>query len=163
MSQQKIQAGKFIDTVTKHELHEALGDHLRSWVAETAIGGKFTRFSLAGTVAAGVISLGGHVGATFLGPNPGFVWDVRRIRLSGLTAADVVSVYVNDTSAANLVQSTTDLGDSPTNRYFKWDRDVVLYPGDTLKIYGTGIAATGTITVSGQALELPIGLAWKLS
>ena len=163
MAQQKIQAGKLIDTVTKQELHEALGSHLRSWVAETAIGGKYTRFSGSVAVASSVVNLGGHVGQYFLGPNPGFVWDVRRLRISGLTAADVVSVYVNDISTANLVQSTTDLGDSPTNRYFSWNKEVVLYPGDALKIYGTGIAATGTITVSGAALELPIGLAWKLS
>lgn len=163
MAQQKIQAGKMIDALTRKELDDALGSHLRSWVAETAIGGKYVRFSGSSAVASATVNLGGHVGQTFLGPNPGFVWDVRRLRISGLTAADVVNVYVNDNSVANLVQSTTDLGDSPTNRYFSWDRTVVLYPGDALKVYGTSIAATGTITVSGAALELPIGLAWKLS
>lgn len=162
MALQKIQAGREIDAVTHHELKDALGEHLRSWVAEVATGGRFVRYAVQGAAVAGALDIGGHVGESFLGPAPGFVWDVRRLRITGLGAADVVNVYVNDTGPTALVCSTVDLGEVPTNRLFLFDRQLVLYPGDTLKVTGT-VAATGPVTISGQALELPIGLAWKLS
>jgi hypothetical protein len=163
MAQQKIQAGGLLDVVTRHEMEDALGRHLRSWVAETARGGRFTRFSAAGTVASSAISIGGSAGGIEgLGPAPGFVWDVRRLHITGLATADIATVSINDSGPTSIVGTTTDLPSS-ANRSFLWNRHVVLYPGDNLLVVGSGLAATGSITVSGQVLELPVGLAWKLS
>jgi hypothetical protein len=164
MAEQKIQAGKTIDTVTKKELHDALSSQLRSWMAETAAGGKYVRFTATGTIASAAVTIGG-AGPTLqdIGPGPGFVWDVRRLHISGLVTADVAGVYINDASSASIIGATTDLP-AAAIRSFLWSHQVVLYPGDNLLVANIGaLAATGTVTVTGQALELPIGLAWKLS
>lgn len=161
MAEQVIQAGKKIDAITRKELDDALGSHLRSWVAETAIGGRFVRFAGTGSVATAAVSIGGATGLQELGPLAGFVWDVRRLRITGLAANDVANVYINDANPAALVGSTADL--STGSRVFLWNRQVVLYPGDTLLVTGSSLIATGQITVSGQVLELPVGLAWKLT
>lgn len=163
MAHQKIQAGKTIDALTKDELNDALGSHLRSWVAEVAQGGRYPRFQIQGTVtSAGLLNLGGHVGQYALGPQAGFVWDVRRLHISGLSVGDTLGIYTNEPAPSQLIATTSDLGDTAV-RSFYWSHQVVLYPGETLKVYGTGLASTGTITVSGQVLELPVGLAWKLT
>jgi hypothetical protein len=166
MAKQKIQAGATIDAVTHKELQDALGAHLRSWVAETAVGGRFTRFSAAATIASSAVSIGGAGADRHLGPAPGFVWDVRRLRLTAgsgnITAADIFGVFINDAGPASTVARTDDVVVS--QRSWNWSGNVVLYPGDNLLVTNIGtIATTGSIIVSGQVLELPIGLAWKLS
>lgn len=162
MAEQIIKAGGKIDAVTYREMHDALGAHMRSWVAEIAAGGRFARFAATGTVAATALSIGGAASTQELGPAPGFVWDVRRLHITGLAVADVASVFINDSGPASLVATTTDLP-LAANRSFLWSKQVVLYPGDNLLVTGASLAATGQITVSGQVLELPVNLAWKLA
>lgn len=164
MAKQKIQAGATLDTVTSKELSDALGAHLRSWVAETTVGGRFTRFSAVGTVASSAVSIGGA--STDLGPGPGFVWDVRRLRITSssgtITPADIFGVFINDPGPASTVARSDDTVAS--QRMWNWNGNVVLYPGDNLLITNIGtLATTGGLTVSGQVLELPLTLAWKLS
>lgn len=158
----KIQAGATFDTVTKKEMEDALGSHMRSWVAEMTIGGRFTRFAVNGTIAGSAITIGGANGSMEpIGPPPGFIWDVRRLHISGLAAADIAGVYINDVSAAGIVATTTDLP-LAANRTFLWSGQVVLMAGENLLVTGTSLSATGQVTVSGQVLELPVSLAWKL-
>lgn len=164
MAEQKIQAGKMIDAVTKKELHDALGMHLRSWMAETAIGGRFARFASMGTITSGAVAIGG-ANAPDLGPAPGFVWDVRRLRVSSagtINIADIFGVYINDPGPAALVARSDDLG--VAQRAWTWAGNVVLYPGDNLLVQNVNaLVSIGQLTVSGQVLELPVGLAWKLT
>jgi len=163
MAEQIIQAGKKIDAVTRKELDDALGAHLRSWVAETARGGRFVRFSATGLVANQNVTIGGPSSIYQVGPGPGFIWDVRRIHVDGLTDTDNMAIYVNDVSSTGIVTSNKDTSQSK-NRLWTFDRQLILYPGDTLIIANTSnVTATGVITLSGQALELPVGLAWKLT
>lgn len=165
MAKQKIQAGATIDTVTSGELKDALGAHLRSWVAETTVGGRFTRFSAFGTIANTAVSIGGA--STDLGPGPGFVWDVRRLRITAagtaITSTDIFGVFINDPGPAATVARSDDVNGG-FRRAWEWNGNVILYPGDNLLVTNIGaLASTGGLTVSGQVLELPLTLAWKLS
>jgi hypothetical protein len=166
MAEQKIQAGKTIDTVTKKELHDALGQHLRSWIAETAIGGRFARFAGTGTIASTAVTIGGANATQDLGPGPGFVWDVRRLRITAnsgtINSADIFGIFINDPGPASLVARSDDVVVS--QRAWEWNGNVVLYPGDTLLVQSLNtLVTTGGLIVSGQVLELPVGLAWKLT
>lgn len=167
MAKQKIQAGATIDTVTHQELNDALGAHLRSWVAETAVGGRFTRFAASGTIASSAVSIGGSGADRHLGPGPGFVWDVRRLRITpagaAINTADIFGIYINDNGPASLVERSDDVN-AGFRRTWVWSGQLVLYPGDNLLVQNIGtLASTGGLTVSGQVLELPLSLAWKLS
>ena len=164
MAHQKIQAGGTLDVVTKKELHDALGEHLRSWVAETARGGRFVKFQGTANPVGTSVQVGGPTGSgVLLGPGAGFMWDVRRIHLAGFDDTDNVAIYLNDVSPTGFVSSNKDLFQSK-NRLWTWNRQLVLYPGDQLIVANTStLVATGPITISGQALELPVGLGWKLT
>ncbi len=162
MAQQKIQAGKLIDTVTKPEMEEALSRHFRSWMAELMQGGRFVRTSFSGVIdGSGNVSFGGSIGNDPAGPTPGMVWDVRAITVSGITDdTDELRVYVNDAAGANAVTTLTKVTGSAG---YKIDQGtLVLYPGETILFNATGLASTGSLIAAVRVTELPIGLAWKL-
>lgn len=162
MAKYKIQAGQTIEVATPAEVQKAIERGVKSWAAESVIGGRYVRFNSQKTVVNGAVSIHGNTGER-LGPAPGFVWDVRRLRVNGLTGVDFASVYVNDNNPASLVASTNDAATvTGSGALFLWDRQVVLYPGDELEVSGTGLVTTGNINVNGEALELPIGQAWRL-
>lgn len=160
MAKVKIQAGAEFDVITKQEMREALTEVRRSWMQELAHGVGYPRFTATGTVVGAALDFGaGGPAAESLGPAPGFLWDVRRVRINGLSANDVVTVYINDSNPSSLVASTADIAGG---RLFTWTETVILYPGDALRFVGSGLAATGPITASGQVRELPVALAWRL-
>lgn len=162
---QRIQAGAHIDAATPAEVRDAIASGFKSWQTEAVIGARFTRFSASVAVAAGAFSIGGEASTgDSLGPPPGFIWDVRRLRVSGMGGADVASVYINDASPSSLIAATTDNAtQTGTGAIFLWDRQVVLQPGDNLRVVGTGlVATTGMVTLNGQVQELPISQAWRL-
>lgn len=159
MAKFKIAAGAEIDMLTNSELRKTLSDTMASWMAEVTTGARYARFSAAGLIAGAALQIGGAERADDnLGPAPGFVWDVRRLRISGLADADVASVYVNDANPSSMVASTADV----SGGLFLWGEQVVLYPGDSLLVAGASLTATGYVTVSGQVRELPMALAWRL-
>lgn len=160
MAKVKIQAGAEFDVITKQEMREALTEVRRSWMQEVSHGVGFPRFTANGLIVGAALDFGANgPAAEFLGPAPGFLWDVRRLRITGLTTGDVVSIYLNDANPSSLIATTGDLAGG---RLFTWAEQVILYPGDALRVVGSGLTATGTITAAGQVRELPVSLAWRL-
>lgn len=154
----KIQAGAELDMITESEMRKVLSDFGASWRAEAAMGIKFPRFTVQGTIVGGNLDIGGDsLTGDLLGPDPGFVWDVRRIRITGLNTADVVSIFINDPNPSQLVADTSDV----TKRLFLFSEQLLLTPGDALRFTGTGLVATGPVTISGQVREAPVSLAWR--
>lgn len=159
MAKFKIQAGAEVDMISSQEMRDALKDLQMSWMTELAIGTRYTRFSAQATIANAALDMGGSgPGGQQLGPPPGFIWDVRRLRLTGLNSSDVVVVTINDDQPSSRIATTGDT----TGKLFLWAEQVILYPGEVLRITGSSLAATGVITASGQARELPVSLAWRL-
>jgi len=154
-----IKAGAELDILTQKELRETLD----SWMKEISRGVKFRKFSGQGVVVGGAYLIGGQ-GAdndtAALGPQPGFVWAVTRLAVSGngvVPGTDLYSVYVDEITPSKLVTSGLTRGQI-------YDVGVlVLNGGERLAITGVGTGVSGVdVTLSGQAVELPVQLAWQL-
>jgi len=156
----KLQAGAELDLLTKDELHSTL----KAWMVEVMRGAVPKRFGAQATIAANAVTVDGANNTGTLGPEAGMAWLVTRIAVSGLTAAsDPTSLYVNGVAPWNLlVPSITGVAGATGYHEFPASQ-VILTGNDKLILASTGaIAATGTVTLAGQAWELPIGLLWKL-
>jgi hypothetical protein len=159
----KITAGGEVDFLTKDELHHELGQ-FRSWMQEAMRGPHPIRFDAFGTIAAGAVVVDGQNGSGRLGPEPGMVWLVTRVVVSGLTlATDPTSLYVNNTDPRHLVFPTLS-GVAGSTGYHEFPAgQIVLTSNDRLILASTGaVAATGNVFLAGSAWELPAGMTWKL-
>lgn len=170
MAKFKIQAGAEIDTVTRDEMKEVLRHGLRDWMVEIIKGARPVRFSGWGNVSSGAVTIGGATGnATAtgaMGPAQGMVWSVKRLYVGGLGTGDVLNVYVNNASPFDQVTAGVGSTQPPTVTlpYVKFgSNELILSSGDQLLLTGSGLTATGQITVAGQAWELPEGMMWRLS
>ena len=158
----KLQAGAEMDLLTREEVRAELQAH-GAWRGEIARGVKFRDFSGQGTVTGAVWSIGGDTPNNDkdpLGPQAGFVWAVTRIAVSGngfVPGTDLFSVYKDSISATKLIVSGLTRGTT-------WDvPTLVLNSNQVLALTGAGTGLTGTdVFVSGQAVELPVQLAWQL-
>ena len=161
MAEVKLAAGAKLDVLNRHELKTVLEAARRDWFSQVSRGDRYRRFSAVGTVAAdgvaGSLVIGGAEAADAgLGPAEGFVWDVRRLAVFGLGANDTVKLFVNDDGPSSGVHPSV-------SGFLPFDQaQLVMYPGDVLLVKGTGLTATGNITVTGQARELPMPLAYRL-
>lgn len=153
--------GAEIDLLSQKELDDSLraaGDRMAQGLLE---GVKWRRLPrLYGTAAGGVLTLG--LTAPQAGPEPGYSWSLRRLYVNGLTAGatpDVVQLFRNGTNSDPLWQIS---GASPQQT---WGRlELVLSGGDNLIVASLGtFAATGTITVSGELIEIPQLMLAKLA
>jgi hypothetical protein len=162
----KLAAGATIDTLTHKELDTVLRTVQRDWFQQVARGDRYRRFYASETISGGAISIGGADSRDDnLGPSDGFVWAVKRIAVSGLTtntgtpltsSTEPVALFINDESASTCVHPNLQ-------GFAAFDQDtLVLYPGDRLFITATGLTKTGIVTISGQARELPMPLAYRL-
>ena len=162
----KLQAGAELDVLSKNELKSVMDTVRQDWFNQVARGDRYPRFAAQGTIASQTLSIGGAEQADQrLGPPEGFVWAVQRLAVAGLTTitgtpavatTEPVALYVNDSGASSLVHpAITGYADFA-------DYELVLYPGDTLLVTGASLTSTGTVTVTGQARELPISMLWRL-
>lgn len=161
----KIQAGAELDLLTKGEMSEALETFRQAWVTEIARGDRYRRFSGQAAISAGSFTIGGPDGGpdrADFGPRDGYVWSVKRlaVALGDGTPLDPtmenLAIYINEVSPANLVHPVF-----VDYQPFGSD-ELVLYPGDELVIAGSSLSSTGYLTVTGQAREIPMQLAWRL-
>lgn len=159
MAEVKLAAGAKFDVLNRKELHEVLRTVTQDWFSQVSRGDRYKRFHASAAVDAidSSVEIGGSGQPdSGLGPAPGFVWAVNRVGIGGLDSGDVVSLFINDSGPASLVRPGIDgYADFSSGQ-------LVLYPGDVLMVTGTTLGATGDITVTGQARELPLPLAWRL-
>lgn len=157
----KIAAGAEIDTLNKEELKQTLSEMMVAWRVDAAKGDRYVDIRDQGLIdAAGGLTIGGASGDQRMGPREGYIWDIRRLCISGLdyAAGDAVYVYRNEATPLSLLGRT----DQVTRGLFLLDRQWVFYPGHQLVCVGTSLSATGYVQVTGTVRELPISLAWRL-
>jgi hypothetical protein len=156
MAHFKITANADIDLLTKEEVAEVLS----GWMAEIARGVRFRNFSGQTVLAGGVYTIG-LSGQDPIGPREGFLWSVVRISVSGAGVAaagtDLYSVFDSEVSPSKLVASGLTRGKEWNTGGF------VLDGGSQLVVSGVGTGTAGApVVVAGQAIEIPVQLAWRL-
>lgn len=158
MAEVVIRGGASVDIPTPGEIAGIVAAQLR----EQLRGIKWMRLPiLSGVASNSAITLGDKAGAP-LGPDQGYAWTIRRMVIDGMTSGttpDVINLYRNAvTGQAPLWQfNGNNFG------YSFGPLELVLMPGDALKLASVGtFAATGTIRMSGEVVEVPAEMLAKL-
>lgn len=161
MKHPPMHAGMVIETTTPDEVAQQLDHANTSWFRERARGVMLWRYEAEPeTVASTNVTVPGN-GAAKCGPNPGFCVMVHKLRVSGLSSGDVLSVYRNSVNSVPVEQfvmpatGTLDVINPGSKGLF-------LASDDKLIFKGTGLMATGDILVTAEGTECPAPDAWKL-
>jgi hypothetical protein len=89
-----------------------------------------------------------------LGPRTGYAWAIQRLTVGGLSSGDLVSVYKGP--PVSVTADPTMLVQVLTNTTPTWvpgRTGLILFPGDTIVVTGTGLQAT-TVTLSGEVIQM---------
>lgn len=148
----RLTAGAELDMLTRDELASVL----QSWRTELTRGVRTRRVSIAGAVDAAGNLLMGDGGD---GPNESLAWAVTRISVAPGPVLPLggLQVFANDTSSAGGLLIAALTGD-----VFPGDRGLVLMPGDSLRITGSGLVAATQVMVTAQVKEVPVQQVWSL-
>lgn len=164
MGRSKFEMGAEFDTLSQSELdrtmHERLAQQAQDFFREMARGIKYLRpgpFTV--TVANSAFSLDGSTKP--IGPREGFVWSIRRLVVSGLTAGatpDIANLYRNATSGVPVWQvNGNNFG------YTFGKTELLLLAGENLSLVSSGtIAATGQIALALDVIEVAAEQLYKL-
>ncbi len=158
MVQTIIQGGARVDIPSQAEISAIVAAQLR----EHMRGIKPMRLpQLSGKAVSSALSIGQ---AQQVGPDSGYAWAITRLVVSGLTTGatpDQVNVYVNDNSGNQ--QPLWNLNGNNFGYTFGF-LQVTIRPGEILMLASVGtFAATGTIVLSGEAVEVPAEMIGKLA
>jgi hypothetical protein len=156
----ELRAGASLDLLNQSELRDALSDS-RAQEYAALRGIKKIRLPLvSGTPANSAVSFGGHTGGGLLAtPQSGFKWAIVHLVINGMTASssapDVINIRLQG-------QTIWQLNGNQFAQIFPVGA-IVLDGGETLDYKSVGtFAATGTITATGSAWEVPGELVGKL-
>lgn len=161
MAKVKFDIGAEIDPVTPHEHAQQIERMATNLWVERARGVKHMRLpGIQGTPAGSALLMG--IGQQQTGPKDGFAWSLQRLVISGLTTGatpDVVNFYLNNQEGVPFWQLN---GNQFGVSFGKLQ--ATMYAGDILIVESVGtFNATGTITVQGEIIEVPMELLWKLA
>jgi hypothetical protein len=163
MARVRFDVGMDADILSPEENRRHLAEQFGAWERAALSGIKLMGLpSLQGSAVGGVLSLGNA--APRCGPDSSYIWSISRLVVTGLTAGatpDVVNFYLNDTRAGtgpifwqlngNQFGETFGRGQMP------------VFGGEILLCQSVGtFAATGVITVSGTAWQVPAEAVGKL-
>jgi uncharacterized Zn-binding protein involved in type VI secretion len=152
----KLQAGREVDVLTKDELQAGLTANTASWFQEMARGLSTARFDGTGTVATAAVLIP-PAGQRPIGPDVGFCWALQRVSADGLAAADTLVVYRNSVTPSNRLGVITAAAN-----FHPGSKGVILRGDERLIVTGAALAATGDVTISGEALETSEADLYKL-
>lgn len=153
----KLEAGVELDFLTQDEARQVFAD----WIEEIRRGVRFVRRSMTGTVAgAGTLAIG--TGFTpdgeAMGPEGSFAWAITRVSVAGLSAAQKISLWTNEAQPSQFLGFIQEAKGHETFT----PTALMLNGGDKLLVTGAALTASAVITVTVQAIEIPVQLAWQL-
>lgn len=157
-----LQGGMHLEIPNREENREDIARVMDERQLVAARGIKWMRLpEITGTAVSSVLTLDDAHGAATVGPESGYLWSLRRIVIDGMTTGgtpDVVNMYRNSTGGAPLWQFNGN------NFGYTFGRvEMTLMGGDTLKFASVGtFNATGRIRVSGELVEVPAEMVFKL-
>ena len=161
MTQVKIQAGATFETTSPKETKELIDGAFSAQFQEMMRGIKPMRFLATGTISGDdkVTIPEAQGGQSNLGPDPGFIWAIRRICVSGLTTdTDTLQVHRTETDGSALVGQLTQA----VPFIYPGSCSILLYGGEYLTITGASLGSTGQLIVNGEAVEAPAFLLGRL-
>jgi hypothetical protein len=165
MPKMTLQGGMHLEIPNREENRADVATVMDQRDLTYARGVKWMRLPIiTGTPAASALKLDESTGAAIVGPEGGYAWSLRRIVVDGMTSGttpDVLNMYRNSTGAGS-----PPLWQFNGNNFaYTFGRlEMVLSGGDTLKFASVGtFAATGLIRVSGELVEVPAEMLWKLA
>jgi hypothetical protein len=153
----KIQGGVELEVPNRDEIREDFSSVWEQQQRARVRGIKWMRLpeTLTGKVVSNAITLGVATGQTPLGPESGYAWTFTRLMVTGLATGatpDVVNLYRNDRFAGPPLWQFNGNNFGYTFGKLR----VTLMAGDTLSLQNVGaLAATGTIFLSGELIEVP--------
>jgi hypothetical protein len=159
MALQLVRGGGELDIPTREEIAAVVSAQMR----EMYRGVKWLRLpQMTGTPASSAVLIDEKANGP-VGPEQGYAWSVLRVVIDGMTSGttpDVINMYRNAaTGQPPLWQfNGNNFG------YTFGNLAVVLLSGDFLKFASVGtFAATGTIRVTGEVVEVPAEMLAKLA
>jgi hypothetical protein len=159
MTQVKIQAGATFETTSPKETGELLDKAFSAQFQEMMRGIKPMRFAATGTVESDAVTIpqaqGGQIN---LGPEPGFIWAIRRICVYGLATNDVLQIHRTETDGSAFMGQLT----AAVPFIYPGSCSMLIYGGEFLTLTGSSLAATGQLIVNGEAVEAPAFLLGRL-
>lgn len=141
MPRTQLRANATVETLNQDELAEALGQQTTTYFQELARGYTTPRFGNSAAVAAGSVQVPATDADRF-GPDPGFCWRVTRISVDGLADGDTLKIYRDGVTYVGTVSAGVN---------FSPGKGLILRGGEFLVLRGSGLTATGDITVTGEA------------
>jgi hypothetical protein len=182
MARFKFGIGEFFESLTKGELDDSLSAYRKQaeeQQRQAARGRKYARLNppVMGVASGGVLQIGGDFtnagpqGTLIAAPQPraGYAWAMRRMAVSGLTIGttpDIVNLH-RKTPNVNSLPSGTSSGVWQFNgnnyAYTFSFGEMVFLEGETPVLTSVGtFAATGTVTLSADYLEVPEEYLYKV-
>lgn len=112
---------------------------------------------LQGVAVAGVLSLGG--GQQITGPREGFVWQVRRLCVSGLATNDLIGIYLDATVKPPQWTLSAAVPQATFGKF-----QLTVREGQTILVANIGtFASTVQINVTGEYVAVPTVMLGKLA
>lgn len=155
----EMKQGAKFNFLDHDELKSALSNHTASWFREMARGLKHMVLpAQLGTVVSTAVAIP-SLGNQPVGPQPGFVWAIQRLSVTGLATNDVLGIYRNTVDPMNYLGQLT----STATTLYPGDKGMLLKDGDRLVLGNIGaLSATGQIVVTGEFIECAEIDIWKL-
>jgi hypothetical protein len=158
----RIKVDAELEMLTQSELREELTAAMQGWRAELGRGVKFRKFSAQATVVGGFWDVGGMAASNqkqTLGPEPGFMWSITRLAVSGGgfdPTSDTWQLFSDSNQPSKLILLNFGYGD-------QWEPGVIVLTGpEQLVFAGDGSGGGTDIHISGAAIEVPVQQAWRL-
>ena len=149
-----IQGGNSYDLASPAEVRQIVSEQQQA--AARGITWMRIPTGLQGKPSGSAITLGITQGQPPTGPDLGYIWSVRRLTVTGLTrsatAPDIVNLYLNDNFNGPVLWQFNG-----NNFGYSFGLgELIINSGETLALQNSGtIAATGTITLSGEVWQVP--------
>jgi hypothetical protein len=177
----KFGIGEFFESLTKGELDDSLSAYRKQaeeQQRQAARGRKYARLNppIMGVASGGVLQIGGDfqnagpAGTLVSSPQPraGYAWAMRRMSVSGLTVGstpDIVNLHRKTPNLTNIPTTSSGIWQFNGNNYaytFSFG-EMVFLEGETPVLVSVGtFAATGTVTLSADYLEVPEEYLYKV-
>jgi hypothetical protein len=164
MPKNRFEIGATWDSIDRgelrDELHSALQRQADVMLLREAQGVKYMRFGpYMGTVSGSAVTIG-H-GNDQIGPRDGYIWSIRRLTVTGLTTGgspDTINFYRNNYDGGHPVWQLN--GNSFGATFGKME--FALLGGEQLVAHSASLAATGSIALDGDIMEVPAVQVFKL-